>query len=420
MSLKNLLLLLIICTNYNLFGQKNEKLNITFFGSSVCLGSGAEDKKGYAYQFYHNNTIDTTKYNYFNASTGGDNTIKVEKFERLTKKLYPTNPDFAVIGLSLSNEGLRRPVDDNGREQILEQFRSRLLTLVDSLNGQDIRPVIVNCYAQSSFTKEHYDFTKRMNRILNTWKYPSINVLGAIDDWQGHWVEGYYKDGGHPNDKGHGEMSYAIVPSLFDAIQSGKKTPMYDYNRSYSTLINDKGVESPLSIEIDKTIHSFTLSFRYKKAESGSIVGFTSNGSKHTINVDGTEIQYKNLSVLLQDTTENWAHVVLAHSYVNMQTLLVVDGQLIGRVNEQLSPSKIHFGGTSKITELKDLAIHRSCLNTDEALDLFNKKLIQSSLEFYNPMTIPMKGNRVENQAQSLSELTVNKNVQINHNLVKF
>jgi hypothetical protein len=67
--------------------------------------------------------------------------------------------------LSLSNEGIRRAEDDNGREKILEQFRSRLLVLADSLNGQGIRPVIVNCYAQSSFTKENYDFTKRMNPV---------------------------------------------------------------------------------------------------------------------------------------------------------------------------------------------------------------------------------------------------------------
>ena len=419
MNLKNLLLLLIISANYTVFGQNNKKLNITFFGSSVCLGSGAENKKGYAYQFYYNNTIDTTKYKYFNASTGGDNTIKVEKFERLTKKLYPTNPDFAVIGLSLSNEGLRRPADDNGREQIMEQFRSRLLALADSLNKQGIKPVIVNCYAQSSFTKEHYDFTKRMNRTLNTWKYPSINVLGAIDDWQGHWVEGYFKDGGHPNDKGHEEMSYTIVPSLFDAIQMGKKSPSYDYNHSYSTITNRKSVESPLSIEIDKTIHSFTLSFRLKKAENGSIAGFASKNSKHTINVESCQLSYNDLSVPLQDTSK-WTHVVLSHSYVNKQTMLIVNGELIGRVNEQLSPTQIHFGGTSKMTELKDLTIHRSCLNTDEALDLFNKKFIQSSLEFYNPMTKTVMGDRLRNKAQSLSELTINKKVQVNLNLVKF
>ena len=78
------------------------------------------------------------------------------------------------------------------------------------------------------------------------------------------------------------------------------------------------------------------------------------------------------------------------------------------------------FGGTSKMTELKDLTIHRSCLNTDEALDLFNKKFIQSSLEFYNPMTKTVMGDRLRNKAQSLSELTINKKVQVNLNLVKF
>ncbi|MDP4680989.1 MAG: hypothetical protein NWS46_11555, partial [Cyclobacteriaceae bacterium] len=62
MKTKNLLAILIVAFNTIASGQKTEKINITFFGSSVCLGSGAENKQGYAYQFYHNNTIDTTRY----------------------------------------------------------------------------------------------------------------------------------------------------------------------------------------------------------------------------------------------------------------------------------------------------------------------------------------------------------------------
>ena len=167
-----------------------QAIHVTFFGSSVCRGSGAEDHHGYGWQFFHNGAIDTIKYKYFNASTGGDNTIKVEREDRLVNKLYPTDPDIVVIGLSLANEGIMTPQNDNGREQIVEQFRTRLLALADSLNRQGIRPVIVNCYAQSHFNNAHYECTKKMNRIINTWKYPSINVLGTIDDLKGKWVEG--------------------------------------------------------------------------------------------------------------------------------------------------------------------------------------------------------------------------------------
>jgi len=52
--------------------QTSEKINISFFGLSVCNGSNADNKQGFAWQFYHSNTIDRTNYQYFNVSTGGD------------------------------------------------------------------------------------------------------------------------------------------------------------------------------------------------------------------------------------------------------------------------------------------------------------------------------------------------------------
>jgi hypothetical protein len=413
MKFKNIFILLLLVFSCSVFGQVKQNFNLTFFGSSVCNGSNAESKHGYAWQFYYNNTIDTTKYKYFNVSTGGDNTLKIEKFDRLTNKLYPTKPDFVVIGLSLSNEGIRNKVDNNGREQILEQFRSRLLSLADSLNQQGIRPVIVNCYAHSDFTKEEYMFIKKMNRIINTWKYPSINVLGSIDDLEGRWVDGYFADAGHPNTLGHKEMSYAFVPSLFDAMLKEKKTPAFDWSQNYCTLRNDKHIENPLSLEIKNPIHSFTLSFRFKKTDNGSIAGFTSNDLKHKITVKDNKLYYKNLFKVLPDSLNNWTQVVLSHSYANQQTMFFVNGKLIGSINEQLSPTRIHFGGTASLTDLKDLAIHRSSLNADEVLDLYNKKFIQSSLEFYSPMTKAIEGNSVYNHAQSLSELIIDNSVEL-------
>jgi lysophospholipase L1-like esterase len=402
------------------FAQHNPNVNVTFFGSSVCRGSGAEDHHGYGWQFFDNGAIDTIKYKYFNASTGGDNTIKVEKEDRLLKKLYPTDPDIVVIGLSLANEGIMTPQNDNGREQIVEQFRTRLLALADSLNRQGIRPVIVNCYAQSSFNNAHYEFTKKMNRMINTWKYPSINVLGTIDDLEGKWVEGYAADPGHPNTAGHQEMSYAIVPSLFDAILMGKKIPAYDWHKSYLTMVNDKQIEDPLSIDIESTMHSFTLSFRYKETGDGSIAGFVSDNFNHTLTIEGHTIHYKELSVNYPKNQSTWTHVVLSHSYANQKTLLYVNGELVGSVKEQLSPTQVYFGGTAQMTDFKDLALHRSSLNETEALDLFNKKFIQSSLEFYNPLTRSIAGKTLQNYAQSLTVLKIDTRVLVRHNAIEF
>ena len=358
--------------------QGDQKINVTFFGSSVCAGSAAENQHGYGWQVFNSGAVDSLKYNYINASTGGDNTLKVEKQQRLTKKLYPTDPDIVVIGLSLANEGIMRPQDNNGREQILEQFRSRLLAMADSLNSLGMKPVIVNCYAQSNFTSAHYDFTKRMNRQLNTWQYPSINVLGTIDDTQGKWVVEYAADSGHPNTEGHIEISYAIVPSLFDAILEGKLTPSYDWSRSYTIVLNEKQIENPISFDVMHTIHSFTLSFRFKEVHNGTIAGFTADGQKHAISIEDHNLNYQDLSIVYPKHLKNWNHVVLSHSYANKKTMLYVNGEFVGSVNEQLEPTQIHFGGTSINAELKDLAIHRACLNRDEALDLYNKKFIQS------------------------------------------
>src|SRR3546814_16977577 len=65
-----------------------------------------------------------------------------------------------------------------------------------------------------------------MNLKIHQWNVPSINLLGAIDDLSGHWMDGFWADGFHPNDAGHAEMAYTIVPSLFDALESGKPSPV--------------------------------------------------------------------------------------------------------------------------------------------------------------------------------------------------
>jgi hypothetical protein len=139
-------------------------------------------------------------------------------------------------------------------------------------------------------------------------------------------------------------------------------------------------------------MHSFTLSFRFKETGEGSIAGFVSNNLNHTVNIIGDTIHYKDLFKTYPKHLKSWTHVVLSHSYVNQKTMLFVDGELVGNVKEQLSPTQVYFGGTAAITELKDLTLYRSSLNASEALDLFNKKFIQSSLEFYNPLTKSIMG----------------------------
>ena len=111
---------------------------------------------------------------------------------------------------------------------------------------------------------------------------------------------------------------------------------------------------------------------------------------------------------------------MLSHSYANQKTLLYLNGEMVGSIKEQLSPTLVYFGGTAPITELKDLTLHRSSLNESEALDLFNKKFIQSSLEFYNPLTGSVTGKVLDNYAQSLTMLKIDSRVVVKHNPVEF
>ncbi len=386
------------------------KPNISFFGSSVCKGSGAKDHKGYAHQFYHSGTIDTLRYAYFNPSTGGDNTLKIEQELRLTQKLFPTDPDMAVIGLSLGNEGLRTPQTEEGRARVLEQYRSRLKALADSLDKLGIQPIIANCYAHSYFTVPQYDATKRMNQIINTWPYPSINLLGTIDDGKGRWVEGYVNDPWHPNSAGHHEMSLAIVPSLFDAIANGRKTPRYDYNKSHIRISN-ASQENAITHDIAHAMHSFTMSFRFKNASNGAIAIIDTDKGKREIRIDDYKVSYLDNTVTFPKHSEEWSHVVISHNHARQKTLFAINGQVVAEVDERLIPSQFVYGGTLESLDLKDLMLHRASLHAAEISDLNKQLFIQSSLEIYAPLTSQSDELELRNHAQSMSQLQAGQNV---------
>lgn len=72
------------------------------------------------------------------------------------------------------------------------------------------------------------------------------------------------------------------------------------------------------------------------------------------------------------------------------------------------------------MVDLKDIALHRSALNEGEAIDLFNKKFIQSSLEFYNPLTKSIEGKTLSNTAQRLTQASVDDSILLQHIVLKF
>ena len=240
--------------------------------------------------------------------------------------------------------------------------------------------------------------------MINSWKYPSINLLGTIENGEGRWVEGFARDPGHPNWDGHHEMSLAIVPSLFDAIQIGKKIPVYDWNKSFTTVENLRREEA-IYFDVEQEMHSFSMSFRFKKATSGVIARIHTEEGVRQVKIDDYRISYGTIDSTFPKHTKGWNHVVISHNYANQKTLFALNGEVVGTINERLVPKRFVYGGTLEKVDLKDLGLHRSALNASEIGDLHNKLFIQSSLEVYSPLTKFIPTDDVPNRAQSLTFL---------------
>ena len=104
---------------------------------------------------------------------------------------------------------------------------------------------------------------------------------------------------------------------------------------------------------------------------------------------------------------------MLSHYAARGETLLFVDGDLAGSVNERLQPDRFVLGGAGgtggaapEQADYKDWMIHRAGLNADEAAALHAGTLLQASLEIYAPLTGP-EGASAGNLAQSLSVIEV-------------
>lgn len=79
-----------------------------------------------------------------------------------------------------------------------------------------------------------------------------VNFLGAIDNGSGHWAPGHAKDAGQPNSNGHREMFADIVPTLFDAIVTGKAPTAWDGTTGYLRLQQDIANPDPFSSSPDR------------------------------------------------------------------------------------------------------------------------------------------------------------------------
>jgi lysophospholipase L1-like esterase len=422
---------------------------VAVFGSSVANGTGDElAREGYTGRLRE--LLAPRGWEVLNQSRGGDNTRTMaprfapdEAPQPNVRYLLPVNPSYVVLGLSLGNEGIGNGTTVAEKDAIFRQFETGMRGFIDRSRQNGIVPVVSLCYTRNNFTEVEYEYTRRMNLLINSWDVPSVNFLGAIDDGTGKWARGFWFDSLHPNASGHVEITRTFVPTLFEALERGKPMPKRAGLQSFARL---SAPSPPIRFTPEDPMHPFAFGFTARAQGNGTIgivTGSTLNITFEPKKVDrgsarpAVEIESATLSpsgaftsaigiqngkwvyrtstggVVASDVSADaaWHQLLVSHYTARGETLFFVDGTLAGKATERLEPTQFVLGGTTP-AEVKDLLIYRSALNADEAAALHDTDrgaLLQASLEVYSPLANVRleSGQTVENLAQSMTTAKV-------------
>ncbi len=386
-------------------GPAPDDLKIVFFGSSVPGGQGATHKYGYASRYgallarraaAGQGAAWTTS----NISIGGDNTGRV--LARWDRDLPPQRARYVVYALALGNEGIH-----GGGRPVFEQFKANLRTLIERARAAGLVPVVTNSYGRNDYTPEDYAYIKQMNLLLQGWAVPTVNLLGAVDDGQGHWAAGYWADGLHPNDLGHAEMARALVPSLFDALRAGKPLP-----HRQATAGVRLGRGAALAFRPEALVHPFTQAFSFRAGGPGQLLTLQDSARTGRLRLGrGGRLSYQSalggqLSTAAPVADGRWHQVVLTHYYARGETLLYLDGWLVGSLPERLRTRGLTLGGRAAPAggQYRNWLFYRAGMNPDEVRALAADSLPRSSLELYAPLN-GRAADSLANLAQSTNRL---------------
>ncbi|MBQ7531816.1 MAG: hypothetical protein IJT12_08930 [Paludibacteraceae bacterium] len=364
---------------------------ITFFGSSVCNGQGAETvnyvKHGYAWQFgqllaaRHEADSNLPEYEYSNSSINGNNTLNL--LARYQGHMYGDCGKYVVIGLGLGNEGIHGAAN---QQAIYDQWKTNMGKLIDL--GEDEGKVVIasNNYTRGDYNATDYGYVKQMNLEMHEWDIPTINLLGAVDNCKGNgqWADGYQNgdDIYHPNHTGHTEMMHTIVPSLFDALAAGKAKPARQTGEGVTLTAKQK-----IEFVPEDEVHAFTLAFRVKNISALKLALTASEGTAPEV---GSTI-----------ADDNWHTLVVSHYYAAGKTYIYIDGVQQGdALSGKMVLGKVTVSGLCTIS---DLSFWRAGMNADEVAAFIAGRMLCSSLEIY----CPLNDGAVTNLAQSTNTISL-------------
>lgn len=186
------------------------KKQAIFIGSSVCVGSGATNNRGWS--AITAERMRTEGWSTSNCAIGGQTTADI--LLRLQKDVIDHQPQLCFVGLGLANEGLPG-AEGTDCEIIRGIFESNLKKIVDALTRAGIRPILGGVYPHNHYTPEQYAALQDTRAEMNRWFVPVIDWLPALDDGYGHFRPGLSFDAGHPNDAGYAVMAKRVSPELW-------------------------------------------------------------------------------------------------------------------------------------------------------------------------------------------------------------
>ena len=384
-----------------------DEYRISAFGSSVCNGQGATGNKGYAYlygqqlQERYNSNVTENPFYVSGISIGGNTTQNLlDRYAEMTRD----HARYVIIGLSMGNEGIH---ESGNKQQTLNQFSTNMQTLIRKMKADGKIPVVMNNYTRGDFTAEDYSYIKKMNLLIHEWDVSSVNTLGAIDDGAGHWASGYQQDNAHPTTNGHKEFFYAMPPSLFDAIASGKAQPKRNMQQEM-TLADGAAI----TFQGEEMVHPFTISVRIKGGQAGNIFSYLlrsgSRSASVSVDTEGhvvyTNTTNKTLTSEQTLSDDLWHTVTLTHYYAQGRTLLYVDTNEVGELRERInSIGQVTVGSvddTSVARQLAEIFYYRAAFSSDEVQKLVTGGMLKSSLEIY----VPTAGaDQLDNLAMTLN-----------------
>jgi lysophospholipase L1-like esterase len=396
---------------------------IAVMGSSVAAGwvtsreKNQDMQNGYAFRLAR--WLAPRGFQVVNISVPGDTTQKV--LDRLEKDLFPLKPDFAVIALSLENEGIRG-LGGKDPDQVFRVFRDNLREIIARCRDRGIQPVLGSVYANDNFTAaSHYQYVTAMNLEIASWDVPSINFLGALDRGDGRFVDGITFDLDHPDDSGHRELFHSIVPGLFEVLAEGKPLPVRDRGDG-AVRLGDADAAAFLSYVPDDPYRSFSLIFNVRSLRPGvlaAVRSFEGKARELAVRQDGS-LEYRDASDFIHPLKaflldKAWHQVGMSHHFLKKEIRIFVDGALAGTVADAHVPVQFVLGGSGGGADgnppaegdYNDCLVYRSVLNPAEMASLRTGRLLQSSLEVYAPLRgeTPVQDRPAVNLAQSPAQV---------------